>query len=60
MYSGTAYVQALDRASYKGRLTPPKIVFILSENGIDLKIINAVRNKQVYNTQLFRKQYMIR
>lgn len=60
MYSGTAYVQALDRASYKGRLTPPKIVFILSENGIDLKIINAVRNKQVYNTQLFRKQYRVR
>jgi len=59
MYSGTAYVQALDRASYKGRLTPPKIVFILSTDGIDRQILDAVRNKQVYNTQLFKKQYKI-
>ncbi len=60
MYSGTAYVQALDRASYRGRKTAPKVIFLLSHNGIDRKILEAVQNKQVYNAQLFRKQYKVK
>ena len=57
MYSGTAYVQALDRASYKNRETPPKAIFLVSKGGVDTKILKAVRNKQSYNSKMFRRDY---
>ena len=54
-FSSLSYLQGRDRASTKDRTTPPKVWFIMAENGIELKIYDTVMNKQDFTLQHFKK-----
>jgi hypothetical protein len=55
-FSGSKFVQSLDRLTTMERKTND-VYFIFGKNGIEQKIYNAVKEKQNYSIQLFKKDY---
>lgn len=56
-FSAVSYWQARARLQTKERVTPAKVYWIFSENGIEHKIYKAVSNKKDYTLAYFRKDY---
>jgi hypothetical protein len=58
-FSNLQYFQAKERTQVKDRLLPANIYWIFSEDGIEQKIYEAVKNKRDYVISYFRKDFLI-
>lgn len=58
-FSATQYWQARARLSDFKRVTPPKIVWLFNEVGIENKVYKAVVKKKNYTSNYFKKDYAI-
>lgn len=58
-FSATQYWQARARLSDFKRETPPKIVWLFNEEGIENKVYKAVVKKKNYTSNYFKKDYAI-
>ena len=58
-FSATQYWQARARLSDFKRETPPKIVWLFNEQGIENKVYKAVVKKKNYTSNYFKRDYAI-
>ena len=56
-FSATQYWQARARLSDFKRETPPKIVWLFNDKGIENKVYKAVVNKKNYTSNYFKRDY---
>jgi SNF2 family DNA or RNA helicase len=54
-FSSLSYIQGRDRATYKDRLTPPEVWFIMAKGGIEYEIYQRVQGKQDFTNNHFKK-----
>ena len=53
-YSSLSYLQSRDRASFRGRTTPPKVHYVFALNGIEPRVLERVRRKKDFTVSHFR------
>jgi len=53
-FSALSYLQGRDRATYKGRPTPPEVHWIFAEGGIEAEIYARVIRKEDYTIKHFK------
>jgi hypothetical protein len=56
-FSATNYFQSINRLSTKDRVKEPKIIWLVNEQGIERKVLDAVRKKKDYTLNYFKKDY---
>jgi hypothetical protein len=56
-FSAKNYLQALTRLTVKGR-TSNDVYFVLEKNGINSRILNALKNKENYHLESFKNDFL--
>lgn len=58
-FSGKNFIQSRDRMTVKERKNND-VYFVCESGGITKKILQAVRNKKLYNSRMFKKDFVIK